>query len=69
VREVLHQEVDGVGVLFGLELLAREYRLVVSTNASTRPLADHDHRDAPAHLVHALMDGRDQLDHRERLAV
>jgi hypothetical protein len=61
VREVLEQDVHGVGcAVRALELLAREDGLV-GFDELVEGVADHDTEVLQAHLVDALVHGRDEL--------
>ena len=69
MREVLEQDVHGIGcAVRALELLSGEDGLAGFDELVER-LPDDDPEVLEAHLVDPLVDGRDQLDHRDRLAV
>ena len=71
VCEVLEQDV--VRLVYArcrtLELLARQNRAMGALEFLECVFADHDAHVLQPHHVDALMDGRDELDHRERLSV
>ena len=69
VREVLEQDVDRIWRAgWALELLAGENRFV-GFDERVEAIAHDDAEMLATHLVDALVDRRDELDHRQRLAI
>ena len=67
--EVLEQDVDGVGnAIRALELLSRQDG-PAGFDERVERVPDHDTQVLQAHLVDALVDGRNQLDQLDGLAV